>query len=101
VGPSRDDGHADPPVSVGQVVGVSSEAGKERQGNQVRVCIDRRNSNLLMYYLDGMLGRGERGEMNAGDRRHEIKKVSAPIARRVADNYANLHARARMPIQKL
>jgi hypothetical protein len=44
-----------------------------------------------MYYLNRMLGRGERGEMNAGDGRYEIKKMPAPIARRVADNYANLH----------
>ncbi len=89
--PASDDAHAEGAVAIGERVGAAREAGEERERDHVRRGVDGDRAHLLVEELDLVLRRGDRREVNPGDRRDEVKAVAPAIAGDVTHDNPHLH----------
>jgi gluconate kinase len=91
VWPARDHAHAERAVPIGELVRVACEAGEKRQRDEIRRGVDGNRADLLVDQLHVVLARRERRQVHARHRRNEVPRVTAAVARHVADDDADPH----------
>ena len=88
---ARDDDLAAAPELGGEAVGLGREAAEERQRDQVGVGVEIDRLDLLVDHAHAVPRRGDRRQVNAGDRRHEVHLVPPLVALDVDDDDVDLH----------
>jgi hypothetical protein len=91
MGAARDNNLSAAPELGGEAVGFGRKAAEKRQRDQIGVRVESDGLDLLVDHSHAVSRRGDRRQVNARDRRHEVHLMPPLVTLDVDDDDVDLH----------